>query len=101
MKPYDEMLKQIPKEAWQYVEAEFEESEDGEGMIQFFWDDEEHPELKPLSQLDEEQWTDFVHTSLNRALDLDNEIEATVELGNRYDGSSGELAGEPDSQVPD
>jgi len=101
MKPYDELLKQIPKEAWQYVEAEFEESEDGEGMIQFFWDDEEHPELKPLSQLDEEQWTDFVHTSLNRALDLDNEIEATVELGNRYDGSSGELAGEPDSQVPD
>ena len=101
MKPYDEMLKQIPQEAWQYVEAEFEESEDGEGMIQFFWDDEEHPELKPLSQLDEEQWTDFVHTSLNRALDLDNEIEATVELGNRYDGSSGELAGEPDSQVPD
>jgi hypothetical protein len=101
MKPYDELLIQIPKEAWQYVEAEFEESEDGEGMIQFFWDDEEHPELKPLSQLDEEQWTDFVHTSLNRALDLDNEIEATVELGNRYDGSSGELAGEPDSQVPD
>ena len=101
MKPYDEMLKQIPKEAWQYVEAEFEESEDGEGMIQFFWDDEEHPELKPLSQLDEEQWTDFVHTSLNRALDLDNEIEATVELGNRNDGSSGELAGESDSQVSD
>ena len=101
MKPYDELLKQIPKKAWQYVEAEFEESENGEGMIQFFWDDEEHPELKPLSQLDEEQWTDFVHTSLNRALDLDNELEATVELGNRYDGSSGELAGEPDSQVPD
>ena len=101
MKPYDEMLKQIPQEAWQYVEAEFEEAENGEGMIQFFWDDEEHPELKPLSQLDEEQWTDFVHTSLNRALDLDNELEATVELGNRYDGSSGELAGEPDSQVPD
>ena len=31
MKPYDELLIQIPKEAWQYVEAEFEESEDGEG----------------------------------------------------------------------
>ena len=101
MKAYDEFLKQIPQEAWQYVEAEYEETEDGEGMIQFFWDDEEHPELKPLSQLDEEQWNDFVHTSLNRALDLDNELEATVELGNRYDGSSGELAGEPDSQVPD
>ena len=99
MKPYDELLKQIPKEAWQYVEAEFEESEDGEGMIQFFWDDEEHPELKPLSQLDEEQWNDFVITSFNRS--LDNEIEATVELGNRNDGSSGELAGEPDSQVSD
>ena len=68
-------------------------------MIQFFWDDEEHPELKPLSQLDEEQWNDFVITSFNRS--LDNEIEATVELGNRNDGSSGELAGESDSQVSD
>jgi len=101
MKPYDEMLKQIPQEAWQYVEAEYEETEDGEGMIQFFWDDEEHPELKPLSQLDQEQWNDFVITSFNRSLDLAHEIEATIELGNRNDGSSGELAGEPDSQVPD
>jgi len=95
MKPYDEILNQVPKEAWQYVTADYQEAEDGEGMIQFFWDDEKHPELKPLSQLDDEQWNDLVLTALNRS--LDNEIEATIELGNRNDGSSGELAGESDS----
>ena len=95
MKPYDEILKQVPREAWQYVTADYQEAEDGEGMIQFFWDDEKHPELKPLSQLDDEQWNDFVLTALNRS--LDNEIEATIELGNRNDGSSGELAGQSDS----
>ena len=100
MKPYDELLQQIPQKAWQYVEAEVEETEDGEGMIQFFWDDEEHPELKPLSQLDEEQWNDFVITSLQRAIDH-HEDQGTTEPGDRNDGSSGELAGEPDSQVPD
>ena len=95
MKPYDEILKQIPKEAWQYVTADYQEAENGEGMLQFFWDDEKHPELKPLSELDDEQWNDLVITSLTRS--LDNEIEATIELGNRNDGSSGELAGESDS----
>jgi len=95
MKPYDEILNQIPKEAWQYVTADYQEAEDGEGMLQFFWDDEKHPELKPLSELDDEQWNDLVITSLTRS--LDNEIEATIELGNRNDGSSGELARESDS----
>ena len=95
MKPYDEILNQVPKEAWQYVTADYQEAENGEGMLQFFWDDVKHPELKPLSELDDEQWNDLVITSLTRS--LDNEIEATIELGNRNDGSSGELAGEPDS----
>ena len=99
MKPYDEMLKQIPQEAWQYVEAEYEETEDGEGLIQFFWDEEEHPELAPLSQLDPDQWNDFVITSLRRS--IDNADQGTTEPGDRNDGPSGELAGEPDSQVPD
>lgn len=99
MKPYDEMLKQIPQEAWQYVEAEYEETEDGEGLIQFFWDEEEHPELAPLSQLDHDQWHDFVITSLQRS--IDNADQGTTEPGNRNDGPSGELAGESDSQVPD
>ena len=36
MKPYDEILNQIPQGAWQYVEAEYKESEDGDGTIQFF-----------------------------------------------------------------
>ena len=95
MKPYDEMLKQIPSEAWQYVEAEYEEAEDGEGTLQFYWNDEEHPELKPLSQLDDDQWNDFVITSLQKA--IDDADQGTTEPGNRNDGSSGELAGESDS----
>ena len=99
MKPYDEMLKQIPSEAWQYVEAEYEEAEDGEGTLQFYWNDEEHPELKPLSQLDDDQWNDFVITSLQKA--IDDADQGTTEPGNRNDGPSGELAGESDSQVPD
>ena len=95
MKPYDEMLKQIPSEAWQYVEAEYEEAEDGEGTLQFYWNDEEHPELKPLSQLDDDQWNDFVITSLQKA--IDDADQGTTEPGDRNDGSSGELAGESDS----
>lgn len=99
MKPYDDILNQIPKEAWQYVEAEYKETEDGDGTIQFFWDDEEHPELAPLSQLDDDQWHDFVTTSLQKA--IDNADQGESESSNRNDGSSGDLAGEPDSEVPD
>lgn len=95
MKPYDEILKQIPQQAWQYVEAEYEEAEDGEGLIQFFWDEEAHPELAPLSQLDTDQWHDFVITSLQKA--IDNADQGTTEPGDRNDGPSGELAGESDS----
>ena len=96
MKPYDEILNQIPKEAWQYVTADYREAEDGEGLIEFFWDEAAHPELKPLSELDQEQWHDFVITSLQRVIDH-HEDQGATELGNRNDGSSGELAGESDS----
>jgi hypothetical protein len=99
MKPYDEILNQIPAEAWQYVESEYKEAEDGEGIIQFFWDEDEHPELAPLSQLDDDQWHDFVITSLQRT--IDNAEQDATESGDRNDGPSGELAGESDSEVPD
>jgi hypothetical protein len=91
MKPYDELLNQIPQSAWQYVEAEYEEDDDGNGSIQFYWDDEEHPELKPLSQLDEDQWEDFVITSLQRAIDNDETDESDSESSDRNDGEGGEL----------
>jgi len=98
MKDYDEILKRIPQQAWQYLEAEYEEAENGEGLIQFFWDDEEHPELAPLNELDDDQWNDFVITALNRS--LDNELAAISEPGNRDDGEGGELDQESDSEVP-
>lgn len=91
MKPYDELLKQIPSQAWQYVEAEYEEDDEGNGSIQFYWDDEEHPELKPLSQLDEDQWEDFVITSLQRAIDNDETDEGDSESGDSDDREGGEL----------
>jgi hypothetical protein len=100
MKPYDELLNQIPKEAWQYVEAEYEEDDDGNGSIQFYWDEDEHPELAPLSQLTEDQWEDFVIESLQRTIQESetNEVDqGSIEPSDRNDGESGELAGESDS----
>lgn len=91
MKPYDELLKQIPQDAWRYVEAEYEEDDEGNGSIQFYWDDEEHPELKPLSQLEEDQWEDFVITSLQRAIDNDETEQGDSEPGDSDDGEGGEL----------
>lgn len=89
--PYDELLAQIPNGAWQYVEAEYEEDDEGNGSIQFYWDDEEHPELKPLSQLDDDQWEDFVITSLQRAIDNDETEQGESEPGDSDDGEGGEL----------
>ncbi len=91
MKPYDKLLAQIPNGAWQYVEAEYEEDDEGNGSIQFYWDDEEHPELKPLSQLDDDQWEDFVITSLQRAIDKDETDEGDSESGDSDDREGGEL----------
>jgi hypothetical protein len=98
MKPYDEILSKIPQAAWQYVEAEYNE-EDG-GSIQFFWDDEEHPELAPLAELDDDQWNDFVINSLQRVIDASETNEAdqgNSEPGDSDDWEGGELAGESDS----
>ena len=98
MKDYDEILKQIPSQAWQYVEAEYSENEDGSGSLQFFWDDKTHPELAPLNELTNDQWNDFVITSLNRS--LDNELAAISEPDNRNDGEGRELDQESDPEVP-
>ena len=100
MKPYDEILSKIPQTAWQYVEAEYEEDDDGNGSIQFFWDDEEHPELAPLSELDDDQWEDFVITSLQRTIQESETNEADeddTESSDRNDGPRRKLAGESDS----
>ena len=94
MKPYDEILNRIPSSAWQYVEAEYTEDEDGNDSIEFFWDEDEHPELAPLSELDDEQWNDFVITALQRTIDATETDEAdqgNSEPSDRNDGEGGEL----------
>jgi hypothetical protein len=96
MKDYTELLKQIPAQSWQYVEAEYQEDDEGNGSIQFYWDTDEHPELAPLNQLDDDQWNDFVTTSLQRSLD-NGTFDADSEPSDRNDGESGELAEESDS----
>ena len=96
MKDYTELLKQIPAEAWQYVEAEYQEDAEGNGSLQFFWDPDEHPELEPLNQLDDDQWNDFVLTSLNRSLE-NGTFDEDSEPSDRNDGEGGKLAEESDS----
>jgi hypothetical protein len=93
---YEDLISQIPQEAWQFVSAEVDEDDEtGEALINFQWDDEEHPELKPLTQLSEEQWNDFVQTALQNAIqniDLDdNETEGESEPSDRNDREGGEL----------
>jgi len=96
MKPYQDLINQIPAQAWQYVVAEYEEGDDGNDVIQFYWDSEEHPELAPLDELDNDQWNDFVTTSLQRAIDND-ETQGSTEPSDRNDGASGELDQQSDS----
>lgn len=96
MKDYTELLKQIPAQAWQYVEAEYQEDDEGNGIIQFSWDPDEHPELEPLNQLDDDQWNDFVITSLQRSLD-NGTFDSDLESSDRNDGEGGELDQESNS----
>jgi len=96
MKPYQDLINQIPAQAWQYVVAEYEEGDDGNDVIQFYWDSEEHPELAPLDELDNDQWNDFVINALQRGLD-NHETQGSTEPSDRNDGASGELDQESDS----
>jgi hypothetical protein len=96
MKPYQDLINQIPAQAWQYVTAEYEEGDDGNDVIQFYWDPEEHPELAPLGELDNDQWSDFVFNAIQRGLD-NYETQGSTESSDRNDGASGELDQESDS----
>ncbi len=98
MKSYKELISQIPLDAWQFVQGEVDEDENGETVIHFYWDPEEHPELAPLSQISEEDWNEFVSEALqnaiNETLDTDDNgtnAEGEPEPGDRNDGEGGEL----------
>jgi hypothetical protein len=96
---YSEIVSRIPSEAWAGVSAEVIDKDGQDSKIVFSWD-EEDPNLKPLSELSQEQFDNFILDALERSLpetttELDN--ETATESSNRNDGPSGELVGEPDS----
>lgn len=99
MTSYRDLLAKIPSESWNHIQGETFEDEDGNLQITFHWDEDQHPELKVLSELSDEDWDDFVHTALQNSLDNynftddDNELESS----DRNDGSSADLDGESDS----
>jgi len=96
---YSEIISRVPSEAWAGVSAEVIDEDGQDSKIVFSWD-EEDPNLKPLSELSQEQFDNFILDALERSLpktttELDN--ETATESSNRNDGSSGELVGESDS----
>ena len=96
---YSEIVSRIPSEAWAGVSAEVIDKDGQDSKIVFSWD-EEDPNLKPLSELSQEQFDNFILDALERSLpetttEFDN--ETTTESSNRNDGPSGELVRESDS----
>jgi hypothetical protein len=96
---YSEIVSRVPSEAWAGVSAEVIDEDGQDSKIVFSWD-EEDPNLKPLSELSQEQFDNFILDALERSLpenitEFDN--ETATESSNRNDGPSGELVGEPDS----
>jgi hypothetical protein len=96
---YSEIVSRVPSEAWASVSAEVIDEDGQDSKIVFSWD-EEDPNLKPLSELSQEQFDNFILDALERSLpetttELDN--ETATESSNRNDGPSGELVGESDS----
>ena len=96
---YREFIARIPSEAWAGVSAEVIDEDGQDSKIVFSWD-EEDPNLKPLSELSQEQFDNFILDALEQnielhTIELDN--ETATEPSNRNDGPSGELAGESDS----
>ena len=96
---YSEIVSRIPSKAWAGVSAEVIDEDGQDSKIVFSWD-EEDPNLKPLSELSQEQFDNFILDALEQGLpqtitELDN--EAATESSNCNDGPSGELAGESDS----
>jgi hypothetical protein len=96
---YSEIVSRIPSEAWSGVSAELIDQDGQDSKIMFSWD-EEDPNLKPLSELSQEQFDNFILDALERSLpqtstEFDN--ETATESSNRNDGQGGDLAGEPNS----
>ena len=96
---YREFIARVPSESWASVSAEVIDEDGQDSKIVFSWD-EEDPNLKPLSELSQEQFDNFILDSLEQSLtqtttELDN--ETATEPSNSNDGPSGELAGESDS----
>jgi hypothetical protein len=96
---YREFVSRIPSEAWEGVFAEVIDEDGQDSKIVISWD-EEDPNLKPLSELSQEQFDNFILDALEQSLpqtttELDN--ETATESGDSNDGPSGELAGESDS----
>ena len=96
---YSEIISRVPSEAWAGVSAEVIDEDGQDSKIVFSWD-EEDPNLKPLSELSQEQFDNFILDALERSLpetttEFDN--ETATESSNRNDGPSGELVGESDS----
>lgn len=96
---YKEFVSRIPSEAWAGVSAKVNYGDGQDSEIVFSWD-EEDPNLKPLSELSQEQFDNFILDSLEQSLsqtttELDN--ETATESSDSNDGPSGELVGEPDS----
>jgi len=102
---YREFVSRIPSEAWTSVFAEIIDKDGQDSRIVLSWD-EEDPNLKPLSELSQEQFDNFILDALEQNLpetsdELQNyskfDNEAATESSNCNDGPSGELAGESDS----
>ena len=96
---YRELVSRIPSEAWAGVSAEVIDEDGQDSKIVFSWD-EEDPNLKPLSELSQEQFDNFILDALEQnielhTIELDN--ETATEPSDRNDGTSGDLAGESDS----
>jgi hypothetical protein len=96
---YNEIVSRVPSEAWAGVSAEVIDEDGQDSKIVFSWD-EEDPNLKPLSELSQEQFDNFILDALEQSferhpIELDN--ETATESSNRNDGPSGELVGESDS----
>jgi hypothetical protein len=96
---YREFVSRIPSEAWANVSAEVIDEDGQDSKMVFSWD-EKDPNLKPLSELSQEQFDNFILDVFEQSLPetiTEPDNETTNESSNRNDGPSGELAGESNS----
>jgi hypothetical protein len=96
---YRELICRVPSEAWAGVSAEVIDEDGQDSTIVFSWD-EKDPNLKPLSELSQEQFDNFVLDALEQSIEqhtIELNNETATESSNCNDGPSGELAKESDS----